>query len=134
MSIEFCCLTHLPPNPSFPVYFSPFSSLSTSFSPVYPFTPLLLSPCFYFSSLLLLIHSLFHSFFPSFSSTPSDEADQGTHDFRKHLRRTPRGDHVREMQDRAGAAGDGVFNFQVGLFACVCVCLFMCVLLACVLY
>lgn len=47
-----------------------------------------------------------------YSSNTADESDQGTHDFRKHLRKTNRNDPIREMTDRAGSAGDGVFNFQ----------------------
>ncbi|XP_063851203.1 LOW QUALITY PROTEIN: neither inactivation nor afterpotential protein C-like [Scylla paramamosain] len=46
-------------------------------------------------------------------NTTPDEADQGTHDFRKHLRKTSnRPDHLREMTDRAGTNSEGVFNFQ----------------------
>ncbi|XP_050690144.1 neither inactivation nor afterpotential protein C-like isoform X2 [Eriocheir sinensis] len=46
-------------------------------------------------------------------SNQGDEEEQGTHDFRKHLRKTNvRSDPLREMTERAGATGEGVFNFQ----------------------
>lgn len=52
------------------------------------------------------------------SDNNMEEEDQGTHDFRKHLRKTNRS-AIREMEERAAAAGgdvDGAFNFQVGVY------------------
>nr|XP_027207239.1 neither inactivation nor afterpotential protein C-like [Penaeus vannamei] len=40
-----------------------------------------------------------------------DEDSQGTHDFRKHLRKTNRS-AILEMEQKAASGGDGAFNFQ----------------------
>ncbi|XP_071531790.1 neither inactivation nor afterpotential protein C isoform X2 [Panulirus ornatus] len=49
-----------------------------------------------------------------YSDNNMEEEDQGTHDFRKHLRKTNRS-AIREMEERAAASGgesEGTFNFQ----------------------